>query len=101
MALSRLAGTNAGGCAAPVAAARVQRPMPSYMLYPLPRPPPRPPTTPAHTLHTPCTCPPQVYYFPCGRWLDAKEDDGLTRRRLKATRKDPRAFKVRACACGV
>lgn len=35
-----------------------------------------------------CEATGRVYYFPCGRWLDKKEDDGLTRRRLK----------VRGCA---
>ncbi len=34
-----------------------------------------------------------MYYFPCGRWLDKKEDDGAIRRRLPVTFRDPRAFK--------
>lgn len=38
---------------------------------------------------------PQVYYFPCGRWLDIKEDDGAIRRRLPVSLRDPRSFKAR------
>ncbi|GIL93968.1 hypothetical protein Vretimale_245, partial [Volvox reticuliferus] len=36
----------------------------------------------------------KVYYFPCGRWLDTKEDDGAIRRRLQVSYKDPRSFKA-------
>ncbi|KAG2501257.1 hypothetical protein HYH03_001064 [Edaphochlamys debaryana] len=35
----------------------------------------------------------KVYYFPCGRWLDTKEDDGQIRRRLHVSTKEPRNFK--------
>lgn len=35
----------------------------------------------------------QIYYFPCGQWFDKKQGDGLIKRRLAATFKDPRTFK--------
>ncbi len=30
-----------------------------------------------------------MWFFPCGKWLDAHEDDRLTKRTLQATLKDP------------
>ncbi|GLC54185.1 hypothetical protein PLESTB_000832700 [Pleodorina starrii] len=36
----------------------------------------------------------KVYYFPCGRWLDAKEDDGAIRRRLPVSYRDPRTARA-------
>ena len=42
---------------------------------------------------SPSGCP-QVYYFPCGRWLAEDEDDGAIRRRLQVSHKDPRTFKA-------
>lgn len=36
-----------------------------------------------------------MHYFPCNRWFDKKEDDGLIRRKLLASTKDPRTFKAK------
>ncbi|KAG1662011.1 hypothetical protein FOA52_009500 [Chlamydomonas sp. UWO 241] len=36
----------------------------------------------------------QVVYFPCSMWFDKKQGDGLIRRTLLATMKDPRTFKA-------